>query len=539
MIKKRTMQGLAAAMMLTIAVAANAAPGEASWLRTFSSGAGFSDGRGGAVLAVDLWEETDFGGGPITPVGESDVVIARYDSTGALDWLLQATPLDGFVSVYHLAGDEAGAVYASGVVWSGSVDFGGGPLAGENQAFVAKFGADGAHAWSRLVGVLEPAALTVAAGRLALAATSTDTVDFGGGPLPCNGEGDICVGVLDLDGGHLWSGAWGDEANQRCLGGGLDAAGNLSLAVEVAGSADFGGGALEAVDVDLGLVRFDGSGGHRWSNLFEGQFADWGYIQATVDVGADGRTALAGSCLGAIDLGSGLLEGTPFDDFVAVHDSTGTLLWADRWTDVWVQCASVGPAGSVAFSGVVTGPFDFGGGTLTGPGSGDLFLACLDADGSHLGSWVYGSLDWDEGLYVEHTPSGDLVASGFAAAGADFGTGPMETWGAYLGIIEGAAPGGGGGTSAVGPAPLLVTSVSGHPNPFNPVTTISYTVERAGEVGVAAYDLRGRLVAELVPPRAHEAGEHRVRFSPAASGVYLVRVSAGGHQQVVKMTAVK
>ena len=77
------------------------------------------------------------------------------------------------------------------------------------------------------------------------------------------------------------------------------------------------------------------------------------------------------------------------------------------------------------------------------------------------------------------------------------------------------------------------------PNPFNPVTTISYEVNRPGPVSLAVYDLRGRLVSETVPERWHAAGEYTVRFEAGASGVYLVRLRGGGTEGVLKVVAVK
>ena len=59
----------------------------------------------------------------------------------------------------------------------------------------------------------------------------------------------------------------------------------------------------------------------------------------------------------------------------------------------------------------------------------------------------------------------------------------------YFGISEGE-------TSPVPAA--AVFSAGNHPNPFNPATTISWSLPRTGHLGVQVYDLRGRLVRTLV-----------------------------------------
>lgn len=72
------------------------------------------------------------------------------------------------------------------------------------------------------------------------------------------------------------------------------------------------------------------------------------------------------------------------------------------------------------------------------------------------------------------------------------------------------------------------------PNPFNPVTTISFQLAGAGHARVAVFDARGRFVATLADGD-RSAGVHAVTWRgcdqagrPVATGVYLVRLVALG-----------
>lgn len=83
------------------------------------------------------------------------------------------------------------------------------------------------------------------------------------------------------------------------------------------------------------------------------------------------------------------------------------------------------------------------------------------------------------------------------------------------------------------------------PNPFNPATTIHYSLAAQGGVKLAIYDVAGRLVRELVN-RTELAGAHSVtwggsdeRGTPAASGVYFVKLSAGSVTRTMKMVLLK
>ncbi len=88
-------------------------------------------------------------------------------------------------------------------------------------------------------------------------------------------------------------------------------------------------------------------------------------------------------------------------------------------------------------------------------------------------------------------------------------------------------------------------SVGNHPNPFNPLTTISFVLAKDGYALVNVYDLKGRLVRSLID-ESLSAGPHSVPWDGlneaglrAGSGVYLVRVVAGGKSAEHKMVLLK
>ncbi len=83
------------------------------------------------------------------------------------------------------------------------------------------------------------------------------------------------------------------------------------------------------------------------------------------------------------------------------------------------------------------------------------------------------------------------------------------------------------------------------PNPFNPKTTISFDLPKAGMTRLAIYDVRGRLVKELVS-EIRARGRHDVvwlgddsRGRQMASGVYYYRVESGEFTSTKSMTLLK
>ncbi|MEZ4387333.1 MAG: T9SS type A sorting domain-containing protein [Candidatus Krumholzibacteriia bacterium] len=85
-------------------------------------------------------------------------------------------------------------------------------------------------------------------------------------------------------------------------------------------------------------------------------------------------------------------------------------------------------------------------------------------------------------------------------------------------------------TAAPSLPPLAVSDLRAVPNPFNPLTSLRFTLTtEAAAADLRVYDVRGRLVAQLLDgPLA--AGAHTVTWQPRdlASGVYLYRLVADG-----------
>lgn len=79
-----------------------------------------------------------------------------------------------------------------------------------------------------------------------------------------------------------------------------------------------------------------------------------------------------------------------------------------------------------------------------------------------------------------------------------------------------------------------------YPNPFNPSTVIPFDLAQSGQVVMSVYDVTGRKVATLLNTTMG-AGRHAFTFNAAGipSGVYIVRLEAGGQIFTSKLTLLK
>ena len=88
--------------------------------------------------------------------------------------------------------------------------------------------------------------------------------------------------------------------------------------------------------------------------------------------------------------------------------------------------------------------------------------------------------------------------------------------------------------------PVSFSILSNYPNPFNPTTTIQFSVSTLTIASLGIYDISGRLIETLVRGD-FEAGEHEVIWSALnhSSGIYFVELTSGKNRSVQKLILLK
>jgi hypothetical protein len=93
--------------------------------------------------------------------------------------------------------------------------------------------------------------------------------------------------------------------------------------------------------------------------------------------------------------------------------------------------------------------------------------------------------------------------------------------------------------------PKAAALMQNFPNPFNPVTTLTYDVAQTGNVTIQIYDVSGRLVTTLLNARV-AVGRHTVEWngknangSLVPSGIYFYRMKTAGYEATRKMILVR
>jgi hypothetical protein len=187
----------------------------------------------------------------------------------------------------------------------------------------------------------------------------------------------------------------------------------------------------------------------------------------------------------------------------------------------------------------------------------DFWINVTEPNGQTIGPFQYKpNLEFDPGQTVQRTMT--QYVPGRAPAGVYTYTAKVGDYTAsvvwdssYFNFTKLGADGTGGGewtlsgwdegsTSTNIDLPETYVLSEATPNPFNPVTEISYALPQAGRVTLTVFNSRGQQVAVLQDGWS-EAGWHKVVFDATAlsSGLYLYNIKANDFTQTRKMLLVK
>ena len=241
------------------------ADGKHVWSQRFGDAEGqyvlglVTDLAGNVFMTGGFQGKINPGNGALVSAGNADIFLARLDPKGTAVWGKRFG--DPGVQVGRdLAIDAAGHLVITGET-EGSVDFGGGAITvPSSRGYVAQYDSNGAHQWSHIVGNGDVQSRAVAydgPGQLLLTGNFSGSVDFGGGPLASEGSGDIFALKLDNAGKHVWSKRFGDFQTQIGFDIAGSTTGNVAITGQFQSGVNFGGGpSTSKGDFDIFIAAF-------------------------------------------------------------------------------------------------------------------------------------------------------------------------------------------------------------------------------------------------------------------------------------------
>jgi len=389
---------------------------------------------GSLIVAGEMQDTVDFGGGPLTSAGGTDAFVAAFAPDGTFRWqrriggpreegqtLVAVTP-SGHVWVAGIyqsqLGTDVGVLSSSG----GYADL----FILELDAMGETLQAKGFSSQGTALGVLGMVA--TADGGLVISG-SLGRIDFGdgtvlvsqNGPFP-GGPVDVFVAKLD---GHLrrvWHHQLGDDLNDFSFGLELDPAGDVVVGLISTTATSFGGVPLDRPGNVL--VSFSGDdGAYQWGRSYGGGFGGCGL---SIDEGGD--VLMLGNLVGEADLGMGkLLPTGTTDAIVARLDATGQPVWITQLSsDIESYGLAVrrDPGGGVFAALGVTGDLKIGDVSAT-TGADSLVFVRLDGGGTVEWARNVGGIMVGTGVGLRDMPTGgNVLAFGGYAGTLDLGALP-------------------------------------------------------------------------------------------------------------------
>ncbi|PJC02329.1 MAG: hypothetical protein CO073_00010 [Candidatus Komeilibacteria bacterium CG_4_9_14_0_8_um_filter_36_9] len=132
-----------------------------------------------------------------------------------------------------------------------------------------------------------------------------------------------------------------------------------------------------------------------------------------------------------------------------------------------------------------------------------------------------------------------MTVLAFSLDGTSINSGPLFSYGGNLEIVEIIITDWNGNNVAT-LTPNQFTLHPAYPNPFNPMTNLSYDLPEDTDLTIAIYDLQGRMVEELANGHV-SSGSYKVTWQAdnQPSGMYFVQMVTGATVQTQKIILLK
>ena len=568
-----------------------------NWLWAAQAGGNFLDSCNALIMddndnifvTGDFWETSTFGSYSLTSSGNNDIFVAKLDVNGNWLWAIQA---GGSSYDYGLAIaiDNYGNSYVKGL-FHYTATFGQYSLIAygyDYNTFIAKLDANGNWLWAtKAYGGID---VNYGGETIALDANGnsyttggfSQTATFGSRSVTGTGASDIYLAKMDTNGNWLWAITSG-ESNDSGTGHGIsiDDYGNKYIVGGFANTLTLGSNSLTCETGDIFVAKMDTNDNWLWAvqggesvhainidlvidnlnNIFvAGDFWDIATFGNSSLISNGDRDIFVVRC------------GQYFSDFIAditlgyipltvnFSDLSANNPTAWEWDfnyDGIIDSYEQHPTYIYSQSGIYTVLLTVSDGTNTDTKINTNYITVVDAFTADFEADITSGLqplevqftdlslidptnwEWDfdnDGTVdsYEQNPiylfleEGAYTVSLTVSDGVNFDTEIKED---YIHIM---------GLNSDDCFVSLVTQLDNHPNPFNPATTINFSIQYNSKVDLSIFNIKGQKIKTLTN-NEFTKGSHSIIWNgddefnnPVSSGIYYYKLNVDDKTEAVK-----
>ncbi len=373
-----------------------------------------------------------------------DKLVWASGGGGAFDDSIFGIGLDNAANCYVGGVFDGAAAFGGFSITNTSDPFG-------QNGFIAKYDGAGNVLWARQIsGSMNNGVVSIAvdaAGHSYVTGDFAGTANFGSTPLKTSeGDNDIFVAKYGATGNLLWVKQAGGQYNNTGARIALDSQGNCYVAGIFSDTALFGAHRLTTTNgSDTFLAKYTASGSVAWVKQIQRTTSALGALDVAVD--GNGDAYLTGAFSGvAMFGGSSLVSAGGFDFFLAKYSPAGALLWVKRGGDPSndeTTGVAVDSTSDAYLFGMFSASMSVAGDNLTSLGLTDLFVAKYDKAGDPLWAVQVGGPSIESALDIAVDSAGDCYLTGLYSNRVAFGSIALTGTGgldAYVAKLGGAAP---------------------------------------------------------------------------------------------------
>jgi hypothetical protein len=393
--------------------------------------------------------------------GGTDIYLVKLDSTGRVVWTRTYGAASHFENAPVIRVMADGKFLLAGA--SGSYEGQEGPA----SRYLIKMSSAGITEWTRSGGT----------GRV------LDLQILSDGNFIATGPG-VMLWKTNSQGNSLWTHTTSRTVN------------DIGYSVQAVSDGFIIGGVTEMSHTDAYLIKTNAQGTAVWTRILGGAGFDTAFV---VREAYDGGYYLAGSTTSNLDRQKPWLIKT---------NSQGIQSWSRHYGSTFARgtfySMEILPDSDLIVSGVL---------------DNHLYLARLDSAGNVRWDETYDATGSRTGAALSMQPTRD---QGYVMAGYTYGTGAQ---GLDFYILK---TGRDGMASPADPREAMVPtalSLLAYPNPFNPTTTLVFSLPQTARIRLDVFDITGRIAATLAD-EVWDAGRHTVSLHGDAltSGIYFARL---------------